>query len=197
MGEQHCGGVAGTGALEAQNTAFDLFQMAALMLGNEEEAVSLVEETLANVQADPCADAGAVQNEARPRLLQEAVRRVARLHPASFAAPTSTDGAGSCIDADDLASAGLSSEQFASLIQGPGRVKMREWLEQLAPVLRTIFVLRAVAGQDGERTAENLRRSGAAGAQGWRTDQVGSVYRQALCSLASSLVTSNTAPQIA
>lgn len=197
MREQSCGGLAVTGAVEAQNTALELFQMAALMLGNEEEAVSLVEETLVDVQADPCANAGAVHDEARPRLLEAAVRRMARLHPASFAAPAFADGAGTCIDADDLASAGLSGEEFASLIQGPGRAKMREWLDQLAPALRTIFVLRAVAGQDGERTAESLRRSRATGAQGWQTEQVGSVYRQALCSLASSLVSSNASSQIA
>ena len=55
---------------------------------------------------------------------------------------------------------------------------MREWLEQLAPALRAIFVLRAVAGQDAERTAENLRRSGDVGSQGWQREQVGTAYRQ-------------------
>jgi hypothetical protein len=48
--------------------------------------------------------------------------------------------------------------------------------------------LRAVAGQDGEQTAESLRQSGAAGAQAWRRDQVGNAYRQALCSLATCLM---------
>ena len=193
MSEQHCGSVAGNGALQAQDTALELFQIAALMLGNEEESVSLVEEVLANVQADPCADAGAVETEARPRLLEMALRRLAGLHPDAFAAPPLTDRAATCIDIDDLTAAGLSGEQLDALIQGPERPKMREWLEQLAPALRAVFVLRAVVGQDGERAAESLRRSGAAGAQGWQADQVGTAYRQALCSLASLLVNSKTA----
>jgi hypothetical protein len=81
----------------------------------------------------------------------------------------------------------LSGEQFGALLSGTGRAFMRDWLQRLAPALRAIFVLRAVAGQDGEQTAENLRRSGAEGAQAWRRDQVGTAYRQALCSLASSM----------
>ena len=67
---------------------------------------------------------------------------------------------------------------------------MREWLERLAPALRAIFVLRAVAGQDGEQTAESLRQSGGRGAEAWRRDQVGTAYRQALCSLATCLMSS-------
>jgi DNA-directed RNA polymerase specialized sigma24 family protein len=192
MDEQRWNEPVGSGATQAQDTALELFQMAALMLGNEEEAVSLVEETLADTQADPCADTAAVRGELRPRLLEAAVRRIASLYPAAFAVPVVAEGSGSCIESDDLASVGLSGETLASLTQGPGRVKMREWLEQLTPALRTIFVLRAIAGQDGERTAENLRHSGVDGAQSWRSDQVGTIYRQALCSLASSLVVANT-----
>jgi hypothetical protein len=93
-----------------------------------------------------------------------------------------------CIDTDDLGSTGLTGEQFNALVSGAGRAGLREWLERLAPALRAIFVLRAVAGQDGEQTAESLRQSGAIGAQAWRRDQVGSAYRQALCSLATCLM---------
>ncbi len=193
MREQHCGDAAANRALRAQDTAFELFQIAALMLGNEEEAVSLVEETLAKVEADPCADAGAVQDEARPRLLESAVRRLVILHPGAFAVPGATEETAICIETDDLSSAGLNPDQLAALIEGPGRAKMREWLEQLAPALRAIFILRAVAGQDAERTAESLRRSGDAGARDWQRQHVGTVYRQALCSLANSLAGSNSA----
>ena len=70
---------------------------------------------------------------------------------------------------------------------------MREWLEHLAPALRVIFVLRAVMGQDGEAAALSLRQSGAPGAQSWNGATVGMVYRQALCSLATSLVSSSGA----
>ena len=102
--------------------------------------------------------------------------------------PTSQPADAACIETDDLGAAGLTGEQFGALISGAGRAGMREWLERLAPALRAIFVLRAVAGQDGEQTAESLRQSGAKGAQAWRRDQVGTAYRQALCSLATCLM---------
>ena len=117
-----------------------------------------------------------------------ALRRMAGLYPEAFAVPTSQPANAACIETDDLGAAGLTGEQFGVLISGAGRAGMREWLEQLAPALRAIFVLRAVAGQDGEQTAESLRQSGASGAQAWRRDQVRSAYRQALCSLATSLM---------
>ena len=192
MSEQGCRETAASGASQAQNTALELFQIAALMLGSEEEAVSLVEKSLADSEVDPCADAAALQDEARPRLLQSAVRRLAQLHPGSFAVLETADTTSICIETDDLSAAGINGEQLAALIDGPGRAKMREWLEQLAPALRAIFVQRAVAGQDAEGTAENMRRSGGAGAQGWQKEHVGTAYRQALCSLASSLLGANS-----
>ena len=192
MSEKHCEEATASGSLQAQDTALELFQIAALVLGNEEEAVSLVEQTLANVQADPCADAGAVQDEALPWLLESAMRRLVILHPGAFAVPETTEGTAICIETDDLSAAGLNGEQLAALVRGPGRAKMREWLEQLPPALRVIFILRAVAGQDAERTAQSLRRCGDVGSQGWQREQVGTAYRQALCSLANSLVVSNS-----
>jgi hypothetical protein len=191
MGDQHCREAAATAASLAQTTATELFQIAALILGSEEEAVMMVEETVANVDIDPCADAGAAYDQARERLVDSAVQRLDELHPGAFAAPPSAEGTSSCIETDDLGAAGLTAEQLNALLEGPGRARMREWLDQLAPALRAIFVLRAVVGQDGERTAQNLRRSGALGAQDWQREQVGTAYRQALCSLANSLMSSN------
>ncbi|HEY4048566.1 MAG TPA: hypothetical protein VGM27_16995 [Acidobacteriaceae bacterium] len=191
MGDQHCREAAGTAALQAQTTATELFQIAALILGSEEEAITMVEETVARAEIDPCADAGGAHDEARQRLVDFAVRRLAKLHPGAFAAPPSIEGTATCIETDDLSAAGLSTEQLDALFEGSGRAKMREWLDQLAPAVRAIFVLRAVVGQDGERTAQDLRRSGAVGAQGWQREQVGTAYRQALCSLATSLMSSN------
>ena len=176
----------------AQDTALQLFQIAALMLGDEREAVSLVEESVAQVEADPCAEATAAYAEARTLLVHTAVQRMAGLYPEAFAVPAADSGDAACLETDDLGAAGLTGEQFGALISGTGRAVMRDWLERLAPALRAIFVLRAVAGQDGEQTAESLRRSGAKGAQAWRRDQVGAAYRQALCSLASCLMSSRT-----
>ncbi len=132
--------------------------------------------------------------EARSLLVHTAMQRMAGLYPEAFAVPAAEPAdAASCIETDDLGAAGLTGEQFGALFSGAGRAGMREWLDRLAPALRAVFVLRAVAGQDGEQTAESLRQSGARGAQAWRRDQVGTAYRQALCSLATCLISSRTA----
>ena len=192
MIEQDLGHATGTSHLLAEDSALQLFQIAALMLGNEQQAVSLVEETVAKVETDPCAEGTLAYLEARTLLVHIAVQRMAGLHPEAFAVPAIQAADAACIETDDLESAGLTGEQFGALIEGAGRAGMREWLERLAPALRAIFVLRAVAGQDGEQTAESLRQSGAIGAQAWRRDQVGAAYRQALCSLATCLMSSRT-----
>ena len=54
----------------AQDTALHLFQIAALMLGDEQEAALVVEEIVAGVEADPCANATAAHDEAHSRLVQ-------------------------------------------------------------------------------------------------------------------------------
>lgn len=193
MNEQDLGAVAEARELMAEDTALQLFQIAALMLGDEQEAVSLVEEVVAKVESDPCAEGTLAYAEARTLLVRTAVQRMAGLYPEAFVVPASQPADAVCIETDDLGAAGLSGDQFGALISGAGRAGMQEWLERLAPALRAIFVLRAVAGQDGEQTAESLRQSGARGAQAWRRDQVGAAYRQALCSLATCLMSAQTA----
>jgi DNA-directed RNA polymerase specialized sigma24 family protein len=181
------------GQLMAEDSALHLFQIAALMLGDEQEAVSLVEQSVAQVEADPCAEGEQAYDEARTLLVQTAIKRMAGLYPEAFAVPSAQPADAACLETDDLTAVGLTGEQFGTLISGGGRARMREWLGRLTPALRAIFVLRAVAGQDGEQTAESLRQSGATGAQGWRRDLVGSAYRQALCSLASCLMSAQAA----
>jgi hypothetical protein len=170
------------------------------MLGNEQEAVSLVEATVAKVETDPCAQGPLAYAEARTLLAQTAVQRMAALYPEAFTVPVAQAAVSGCIDTqtsgetstDELTDSGLAADPFGTLLSGAGRAGMREWLEKLTPVLRAIFVLRAVAGQNSEQTAENLRQSGALGAQGWRKDLVSTAYRQALCSLATCLVSSRS-----
>jgi DNA-directed RNA polymerase specialized sigma24 family protein len=193
MNEQDLGPLTEAREWMAEDTALQLFQIAALMLGDEQEAVSLVEEVVAKVEADPCAEGTLAYAEARTLLVRTAVQRLAGLYPEAFVVPTPQPADAVCIETDDLGAAGLDGDQFGALISGAGRAGMREWLERLAPALRAIFVLRAVAGQDGEQTAESLRQSGATGAQAWRRDQVGTAYRQALCSLATCLMSAQTA----
>jgi hypothetical protein len=193
MSERDLGQAPEAGHLVAEDSALHLFQIAALMLGDEQQAVSLVEETVARVETDPCCEGTLAYAEARDLLVQTAVQRMAGLYPGAFAVPAQQPADAACIETDDLGAAGLTGEQFGAMLSGAGRAGMREWLERLAPALRAIFVLRAVAGQDGEQTAERLRQSGANGAQAWRRDQVGAAYRQALCSLATCLMSSQAA----
>lgn len=189
-------GVVGSGASRAQGAALELFQVAALMLGDEEQAVSLVERAFAEVQADPCADAGAAGEQARPRLIATALTRLASQHPEAFAAPPQVMEDSTCIDTDDLSAAGISGDHLAALLNGPGTEPgpgmMREWVESLTPSFRAIFVLRAVAGQTADEALASLRQSGAPGVAGWRREHISVAYRRALCMLASFLVTANS-----
>ena len=81
--------------------------------------------------------------------------------------------------------AGITREQLDVLLSGSGRVRMRQWLEGLGPVERSVFVMRAVLGRNGAESTELLQQ---ATGDPWTETHVGGAYRAALCSLASSLV---------
>jgi hypothetical protein len=57
--------------------------------------------------------------------------------------------------------------------------------------MRAVFVLRALLGRSNDSAAEDLRASGSAGSEGWNPAAVSQVFRQALCSLATSLLHSS------
>jgi hypothetical protein len=59
--------------------------------------------------------------------------------------------------------------------------------------MRTIFVLRAVAGLTASETAELLIAHGGPQAAGWTPDAVREFFRQGLCSLASQLIQATAA----
>jgi DNA-directed RNA polymerase specialized sigma24 family protein len=183
MGSQGCS------EFVVQDTAAKLFQAAALLVGDETEAVNLVEATLAGVEVDPCADADRAQVLVQDHLVQAAIRRLSQREPGSFAVSDETGPAtASCIEGDDLTSAGVSQAQLEYLLEGDGRNQLRDWLEHLPAAQRAIFVERAMLGQDNAATAESLRVNGGEGAAGWTPAKVGEVFRHALCSLATSLV---------
>src|ERR1700722_10671604 len=102
MNEQDLGTVAEARELMADDTALQLFQIAALMLGDEQEAVSLVEEVVAKVEADPCAEGTLAYAEARALLVRPAVQRMAGLYPEAFVVPTAQQADAACIETDDL-----------------------------------------------------------------------------------------------
>jgi DNA-directed RNA polymerase specialized sigma24 family protein len=124
-------------------------------------------------------------------LVEAAVMRLSHADPLAFEAPAGGESAGGCIEDDDLASAGMSADQLAGMLHGPGRGVLREWLNQLPVAQRAIFVERAVLGWDNAAAAASLTK---AAARSWQPRQVSDLFRQALCSLANSLVHATVAP---
>jgi DNA-directed RNA polymerase specialized sigma24 family protein len=178
---------AGAG-LKAQDAAVELYQLAALMLGNEGDALDLVEETVSQAEIDPCEQEDVAINVARHQLVAAAVEKMKRTDPLAFVAPPSSDAAHhTCIEDDDLSAAGLTAAELTQMVNGTGREELRCWLDQLPLVQRAIFVQRAVLGWDNGETAANLKH-GSDGASGWQPQQVSDAFRQALCSLANSIV---------
>lgn len=184
MGVGDCEG----GVQKAQEAVVELYQLAALMLGDEGEAASLVESTVADVDVDPCASEEAAVDTARHHLVEAAVARMNEAEPGAFAAPAPAGGPAACIEDDDLSAAGISPAQIAELLNGAGSGgQLRSWLDQLPAAQRAIFVQRAVLGWNNDATAASLA-NGSGTKPAWSAAQVGETFRQALCSLANSLV---------
>jgi DNA-directed RNA polymerase specialized sigma24 family protein len=99
--------------------------------------------------------------------------------------PSAAADLGGCVETDDLSAAGITRQQLDHLLAGSGRTRMRQWLEGLGPVERSVFVLRAVLSRSGSESAQLLQQTTG---DPWTEAQVGGAYRAALCSLASSLV---------
>lgn len=167
-----------------ESAARELYQTAALFLGDEAEATELVEQTVATVEMDPCADGDAARIAASNELTRRALARVAEKWPAQMH-PSAAADLGGCVETDDLSAAGITREQLEDLLSGAGRMRMRRWLESLGPVERSVFILRAVLGRTAGDAAHMLTESTG---DAWTRDHVGGAYRAALCSLASSLV---------
>jgi hypothetical protein len=172
------------GLKTAHDAAKELYHLAALILGDETQAVELVETAVAKTSIDPCADPQASVDAARLNLVEAAVAHLNRTDPAAFEAPAPSGIPGSCIDDDDLSSSGISASQLAGMVSGPGRRTLRDWLNKLPAAQRAIFVERAILGWDNAAAAASVSR---VVSRDWHPRQVGDVFRQALCSLANSL----------
>ena len=167
-----------------ESAARELYQTAALFVGDETEAKQLVEQTVAGVEMDPCADGDAARSAASRDLVQRALSRVATLRRAQMH-PSAAADLGGCVETDELSAAGVTREQLEGLLSGAGRTRLRQWLEGLGPVERSVFVLRAVLGRSGAESEQLLQQ---ATGDPWTEAHVGGAYRAALCSLASALV---------
>jgi hypothetical protein len=174
-------------ASAVQGIAVELFQLASLLVGDEAKALELIERSVATMEIDPCLDPEAARLQARTRVTREALAQLVAAEPAMFAQggqpPAAHDP---CIQDEDLQAAGVTPAELRAWVEGQGKPELRKWLEGLPVAQRAIFVQRAVLGQGNEAAASLLREAG--GAHGWTAEGVSDVFRQALCSLANSLV---------
>jgi hypothetical protein len=168
--------------------AAGLYSLASMLLGEGEESVRLVEEAVANAEVSVCQDPEIARQSSRRELCASALEVLARRGPESLTAPAGLTPASVCIEEDDLAAAGISSEELEGMIAGPERDRVREWLESLPTWMRVVFVLRAVAGFNATETSALLKEHGGPDASQWTPEAAREVFRQGLCSLASQLL---------
>ncbi|HEY0785281.1 MAG TPA: hypothetical protein VGD62_05370 [Acidobacteriaceae bacterium] len=175
-------------ASAVNGAAVELFQLAALLMGDEAEAVRLVEETMAASEIDPCLDPAGARLQARQNVVAGALRRLRRSDPGSFAVVPRADADPVCVEDEDLTAVGISHAQLTEWLASDGRHDLRAWLAALPSAQRAIFVQRAVMGQGNAATGEALHAAtGDTGQAPWTAQAVGEAYRLALCSLANSL----------
>ena len=180
-------------AFDGLDEMFDLiaagmYSMASMLVGEGEDSIRLVETAVANAEVTAGHDPAKARKSSRLALCTAALDTLAARDASSLAAPEGLEHAATCIGDDELYAAGVSSDELERMIAGPDRDRVRNWLESLPAVLRTIFVLRAVAGFSTAETAELLRAHGGPQAAGWNRDAVRELFRQGLCSLASQVL---------
>jgi DNA-directed RNA polymerase specialized sigma24 family protein len=180
-------------AFEGMDDMFDkiavgLYSLASMLVGEGEDGARLVEEAIATAELSLSGDAREARQNSRRALAAAAIQTLAVRDPAALAAPQGLVHARTCIDDEDLDAAAEYGEELERMIAGSDRDRVREWLESLPTELRTIFVLRAVAGFTATETAALFQAYGGPQAQGWTADAVREIFRQGLCSLASQLL---------
>ena len=191
MGESPCTEESSDVLAKAETAAIEMYRFAALMLGDEAEALTLVEKTVAGVEIDPCADPCKAKGLVRDRVLDGALAIMHRQDPGSFTHLPAADPTSRCLDDDG---APLSSAEINDLVAGPGRGPLRDWLAHLSQAQRAVFLQRAVLGSTNADTAHALNRHTRPSL--WTAEAVSSLFRQVLCSLATSLLHSAHAVQI-
>jgi len=179
-------------AFDGLDEMFDLiaagmYSIASMLVGEGEESIRMVEAAVANTEVSGD-DAAQARKNSRRALCAAALETLTARQGASLAAPQGLEHATTCIEDDDLDAAGASSEELERMIAGPDRDRVRQWLEGLPTEMRTIFVLRAVAGFSPAETADLLRAHGGPQAAGWNAEAVRELFRQGLCSLASQVL---------
>jgi hypothetical protein len=172
--------------------AAGLYNMASMLVGEGEDegedSVRLIETAVARIEISGCCDPQQGRMNGRRALCTSAIDLIAERNPGSLATPVWVQQATTCIEDDDLESAGISREDLESMLAGPNREDVKNWIESLPTPTRVVFVLRAVAGFTADETATMLAQHGGKGSEGWNADMVRETFRQGLCSLASQLI---------
>ena len=184
-------------ALEGMDTMFDaiasgLYSMASMLVGEGEDSMKLVETAVERTDLSACSEPAEARRSSRRALCLAAIELIASREPGSLAAPEQLVHASTCIEDDDLESAGISRAELENMLTGPNRASIKSWIESLPTETRVIFVLRAVAGFSTEDSAAMLAGHGGESAKGWTGDAVREIFRQGLCSLASQLIQATT-----
>lgn len=180
-------------ALEGMEEVFDaiaagLYSLSSMLIGEGEESIRLVEAAIASAEVSACCDPAEARRSSRRSLASAALGRLEQRNPGCLAAPEGMKPAETCIEEDDLKAAGVSTEQLEQMMAGPDRERVRNWLAGLPALMRTVFVLRAVAGFTTAETATMLAVQGGRKAAGWTPNAVSEVFRQGVCSLASQVI---------
>jgi hypothetical protein len=173
--------------------AAGLYSLSAMLVGEGEDSVRLVETAIATAEVSLCHDPAQARQSSRRALCAPALELLERRHPGCLAAPEGLTPAATCLEYDDLDAAGESGAELLKMLAGPDRDRVRNWLANLPTVPRTIFVLRAVAGFTAGESARLLAAHGGPKAAGWTEDAVREFCRQGLCSLASQLIQARAA----
>jgi len=181
---------AASGGLQeiVEQIAAGLYSLASMLVGEGPDSERLVETAIADAEISVCQDPQEARLSSQRSLAAAALDLIVLRDPGSLDAPEGLASASTCIDDDDLAAAGISSEELEGMIAGPERDRVRKWLTSLPPTLRTVFVLRAVAGFSAAETAGLLQAHSGPQAAAWTLEAVREVFRQGLCSLASQLL---------
>jgi hypothetical protein len=184
-------------ALDGMDTMLDkiaagLYSLASMLVGEGEDSIRLVETAIARAEVSACENATQARRSSRLALCSAGIETLVQRDSQSLAAPSDVEPASSCIEDDDLSAAGISTEELETMLTGPNRENVKNWLESLPTAMRAIFVLRAVAGFPSDQTASLLAGHGGPAAAGWTVEGVRVVFRQGLCSLASQLIHATT-----
>ena len=168
--------------------AAGLYSLASMLVGEGEDGARLVETAIATTDISNSTHPADTRQNSRRALVAAAIELLEQRDPYSFAAPDDLEPSLTCIEDDDLDTAGSYGDELERMISGPDRHRVRAWLESLPTQTRTIFVLRAVAGFSATETAALLAAHGGPRAAGWTPAAVSEFFRQGLCSLASQLL---------